>query len=141
MKTEVAILHHEYPNAIRDHTAEKLQQLVKYYDGTVTLRAVLERQHEEHRVELVANVVGDSASSGAPVHADTTSARAMTPMNSRLIRTAYHPSPSLSGFGIPCGIPNPYARMWGAPRCSPHSLGSWLLILESVRNSPLSRHS
>ena len=56
MKTEVAILHHEYPSQIRDHVTSKIQQLVKFYDGTVSVRAVLERQHDVHRVELVANV-------------------------------------------------------------------------------------
>lgn len=56
MKTEVAILHHEYPARIRDHVAEKLQGLVRYFDGTVSIRAVLERVHDEHRVELVSNV-------------------------------------------------------------------------------------
>ena len=56
MKTEVAILHHEYPSTTRDYVTEKLQHLVRYYDGTVSLRAVLERQHGDHRVELVANV-------------------------------------------------------------------------------------
>ena len=56
MKTEVAILHHEYPSKIRDYVTEKLQHLVRYYDGTVSMRAVLERQHADHRVELVANV-------------------------------------------------------------------------------------
>lgn len=56
MRTEVAILHHEYPPAIRDHVTDKLKSLIKYFDGTVSLRAVLERQHDDHRVELVANV-------------------------------------------------------------------------------------
>ena len=56
MKTEVAILHHEYPTKIRDHVTQKLQHLVKFYDGTVSLRAVLQRQHDDHCVELVANV-------------------------------------------------------------------------------------
>jgi ribosomal subunit interface protein len=56
MKTEVAILHHEYPSKIRDHVTDRLQNLVRYYDGTVSMRAVLERQHDDHRVELVANV-------------------------------------------------------------------------------------
>jgi len=56
MKTEVAILHSEYPNRIRDLVASKLQGLTRYFDGTVSLRAVLERQHDDHRVELVANV-------------------------------------------------------------------------------------
>jgi ribosomal subunit interface protein len=56
MKTEVAILHDEYPSVIRDHVAKKIQGLVKFYDGTVSIRALLERQHEVHRVELVAHV-------------------------------------------------------------------------------------
>ena len=56
MKTEVAILHHEYPSKIRDHVVTKLQNLVRFYEGTVSVRAVLERQHDEHRVELIANV-------------------------------------------------------------------------------------
>jgi ribosomal subunit interface protein len=56
MKTEVAILHSQYPARIRDRVAKKLQNLVRYFDGTVSLRAVLERQHDDHRVELVANV-------------------------------------------------------------------------------------
>jgi len=56
MKTEVAILHHEYPSKIREHVTDKIQQLVRFYDGTVSMRAVLERQHDDHRVELVANV-------------------------------------------------------------------------------------
>ncbi len=56
MKTEVAILHHEYPSSIREHVASKLQQLTKYFERTVSIRASLERQREEHRAELVANV-------------------------------------------------------------------------------------
>ena len=56
MKTEVAILHHEYPARVRDHVAARLQSLIRFFEGTVSLRAVLERQHEEHRVELVASV-------------------------------------------------------------------------------------
>ncbi len=56
MKTEVAILHHEYPPKIRDHVATKLQNLVRFYEGTVSVRAVLERQHTEHRAELIASV-------------------------------------------------------------------------------------
>ncbi len=56
MKTEVAILHHEYPNRIRDHVVTKLEHLVRFFEGTVSVRAVLERQHDVHRVELIANV-------------------------------------------------------------------------------------
>ncbi len=56
MKTEVAIIHHQYPAKIREHVANKLQNLVKYFEGTVSVRAVLERDHDIHRAELVANV-------------------------------------------------------------------------------------
>jgi ribosomal subunit interface protein len=56
LKTDVAILHHEYPARVRDRVATKLQHLARFYDGTLSLRAVLERQHDVHRVELVANV-------------------------------------------------------------------------------------
>lgn len=56
MKTDVAILHHEYPAHVREDVAEKLQQLSKFFERTVSIRAMLERQREEHRVELVANV-------------------------------------------------------------------------------------
>jgi ribosomal subunit interface protein len=56
MKTEVAILHHEYSAKIRQHVVSKLQQLVRFYEGTVSVRAVLQKQHDAHCVELVANV-------------------------------------------------------------------------------------
>ncbi|HED64067.1 MAG TPA: ribosome-associated translation inhibitor RaiA [Planctomycetes bacterium] len=56
MKTEVAILHKEYPETVRDLAVSKIEHLIRYFDGTVSIRAVLERQKEEHRVELVANV-------------------------------------------------------------------------------------
>ena len=56
MKTEVAILHHEYPSSIRENVVAKLQHLLRFYEGTVSVRAVLERQHDRHRVELIANV-------------------------------------------------------------------------------------
>ena len=56
MKTEVAILHHGYPPKIREHVVSKLQQLVRFFEGTVSVRAVLQRQHDAHCVELVASV-------------------------------------------------------------------------------------
>ena len=56
MKTEVAILRNEYPTKIRDFVADKLQNLVRFYEGTVSMRAVLEKDGDTHRVELVANV-------------------------------------------------------------------------------------
>ena len=56
MRTLVSIPHHEYPAGVRDTVEEKLQNLVKFHSRTVSMRALLERQHEEHRVEIVANV-------------------------------------------------------------------------------------
>lgn len=56
MKTEVAILHRKYPAEIRDHVRAKLQGLTRFYAGTVSVRAVLEREHDLHRAELVAHV-------------------------------------------------------------------------------------
>jgi ribosomal subunit interface protein len=56
MQTHVSILHHDYPSPVRDTVESKLQHLVKFYDRIVSLRAMLEKQHDEHRVEIVANV-------------------------------------------------------------------------------------
>jgi ribosome hibernation promoting factor len=56
MKTLISIPHHEYPSAIRERVAHKLQHLARYFDRIVSIRALLERQGELHRVELVANV-------------------------------------------------------------------------------------
>ena len=56
MKTFVSIPHHEYPTRARDYVESKLQALLRYYERIVSVRAVLERQGETHRVELVANV-------------------------------------------------------------------------------------
>lgn len=56
MQTHVSILHHDYPSPVRETVESKLQHLVKFYDRIVSLRAMLEKQHDEHRVEIVANV-------------------------------------------------------------------------------------
>lgn len=56
MKTLVSIPHHEYPPRVRDTVERKLQDLLKYYDRIQSLRAVLERQTDSHRVELVATI-------------------------------------------------------------------------------------
>ncbi len=56
MKTQVAILHHDYPTLIREHVESRLRQLAKFYDRAFFIRANLERQNGEHRVELIANV-------------------------------------------------------------------------------------
>ena len=56
MKTEVAILHHEYPADVRQRIEEKLQGLVGLHEGLQSIRATLGREHNLHRVELVARV-------------------------------------------------------------------------------------
>ena len=56
MKTLVSIPHHEYHSQVREHVEEKLQHLARFFDRIISMRALLERQAEEHRVELVANV-------------------------------------------------------------------------------------
>lgn len=56
METRVAILHHDYPPRVRERVEAKLQSLQKFFDRIITMRALLERQNEDHRVELVANV-------------------------------------------------------------------------------------
>jgi ribosomal subunit interface protein len=56
MLTQVSILHHDYPSIVRDTVEQKLQHLVKFYDRIVSVRAMLERQNLDHRVEIVANV-------------------------------------------------------------------------------------
>jgi len=56
MQTQVSILHHDYPSWVRETVETKMQHLVKFYDRIVSMRALLERQHAEHRVEIVAAV-------------------------------------------------------------------------------------
>jgi ribosomal subunit interface protein len=56
MKTQVAILHRDYPAGVRDTVERKLQQLGRFSGRPITVRANLERQSGGHRVELIANV-------------------------------------------------------------------------------------
>ena len=58
MKTHVSIRHHDYPSRVRELVEGRLEQLQKFHDRVVTIRAMLERDHEEDRVELVAHVGG-----------------------------------------------------------------------------------
>ncbi len=56
MQTLVSILHHDYPALVRETVDAKMQQLTRFHGRIVSMRALLERQHLDHRVELVANV-------------------------------------------------------------------------------------
>jgi len=76
MKMEVAILHKDYPEQIRETVEQKLQGLVKFFDRAKSLRAVLERQNEDHRIEIIANcgrgtvLVADTTGSSFPAALD-----------------------------------------------------------------------
>lgn len=56
MKTQVAIPHHDYPRRLRDLVEEKIEGLDKFYGRVISIRANIERQNEDHRIELVAHV-------------------------------------------------------------------------------------
>lgn len=55
MQTQVSILHHDYPAQVREQIEGRLERLSKFHERLVSVRALLERQNEEHRVEIVAN--------------------------------------------------------------------------------------
>ena len=55
MKTEVSILHNDYPARVRETVEAKMENLTKFCSWVVSMRALLERQNEDHRVEIVAN--------------------------------------------------------------------------------------
>jgi ribosomal subunit interface protein len=55
LKTNVSILHHDYPSGLRAHVEERLSGLERFYSKVVTMTARLERTRDDHRVELVAN--------------------------------------------------------------------------------------
>jgi ribosomal subunit interface protein len=56
MQTHVSIPHHDYPAQVREQVDGRLQHLARFYERIVTMRALLERQAEQHRVEIVSNV-------------------------------------------------------------------------------------
>ncbi len=56
MKTQVSVARRAYPNSVRESVQAKLQLLAKYFERIESLRAVLEREREDHRVELIVHV-------------------------------------------------------------------------------------
>ncbi len=56
MKTLVSVPHRAYPNSVRDAVEARLQHLAKYFERIESLRAVLDREHDSHSVELVVHV-------------------------------------------------------------------------------------
>jgi len=55
MNSEIAILHHGFPQQVRERVEEKLKHLAHYYDRLVSVRATLEREHDLYRIEIVAH--------------------------------------------------------------------------------------
>jgi ribosomal subunit interface protein len=56
MRTQVSILHHDYPGQLRDRVKEKLEALTRFNEHVTSMTARLERQGDDHRVEIVAQV-------------------------------------------------------------------------------------
>jgi len=56
MKTEVILPRNGYPARVRNHVSSKLEGLARFFEGTVSVRAHLQKEHGKHRVELLANV-------------------------------------------------------------------------------------
>ena len=56
MRTEVSILHNDYPVGLSELVEGKLRQLQRFAHEKVALRARLERQRDTHRVEIIATV-------------------------------------------------------------------------------------
>ena len=56
MKTTVAIPHHDLPSDHRDLAQQRVQQLERIGDELHGLHVVLELDHLNHHVEIVANI-------------------------------------------------------------------------------------
>ena len=56
MKTEVVTPHTTYPAHVRSHVESRLAELDRFFEGVVSLRASLHREHATHGVELIAGV-------------------------------------------------------------------------------------
>jgi ribosomal subunit interface protein len=56
MRTEVSILHNDYPMDLSELVEGKLRALQRFAHEKVSLRALLERQRGTHRVEIIATV-------------------------------------------------------------------------------------
>ena len=56
MKTQVSILHHDYPSRYRSLVEERLAALERFNHKIVSMDARLEKNAREHHVELVANI-------------------------------------------------------------------------------------
>ena len=81
MRTEVSILHHDYPVDLRAQVEAKLLPLARFNDQAHSMTARLGRQGNEHRVELVAHI-----SHGATLVADVSQIRFSASLDEALDR-------------------------------------------------------
>lgn len=56
MKTQVSILHHDYPSRYRNLIEERLVALERFHGHILTMDARVEKDARDHHVELVANL-------------------------------------------------------------------------------------
>lgn len=56
MKTQVSILHHDYPSRYRNVIEERLAALERFHNHIVTMDARVGKDNRDHHVELVANL-------------------------------------------------------------------------------------
>ncbi|MFT4543225.1 MAG: ribosomal subunit interface protein [Planctomycetota bacterium] len=56
MHIHVSVLHHDYPTRIHDLVERKLIGLERFNDRLISVRAVLEKVRDTHRVEIIAKV-------------------------------------------------------------------------------------
>ena len=56
MRTQVSILHHDYPSRLREHVRGKMEALERFHDHVTTMTARLEREGGGHRVEIVTQI-------------------------------------------------------------------------------------
>jgi ribosomal subunit interface protein len=58
MNLEISIPHGSYPASVRDSVEERLAGLEKVWTRVQSVRAVLDRDASDHRVELIATPAG-----------------------------------------------------------------------------------
>ena len=56
MKTQVSILHHDYPSGYRTLVEERLDALERFHQRIVSIDARIQKHRRDHHVELVANI-------------------------------------------------------------------------------------
>ena len=58
MNVEISIPHGSYPASIREQIEERLAELGRFDGRTQSMRAILDKDNSEHRVELIATPAG-----------------------------------------------------------------------------------